>query len=264
LRSLDVGILIVGDEILQGFTVDTNSSYLSRRLRQMGHCVRKIITVRDDTKAIVKDLRALVKEDLDLVFVCGGLGSTPDDVTLEAVSKALKVPLTTSRKALAWMRKKVKRLHAKGRLPDGELNEAHLKMALAPRGAKVFFNEPGAAPGMVLSVRGGKANVSKKVIVLPGVPRELKYIFEEQLEGNIIRPTKDRRFFKELEVTIYESSMNKVLEKMCKENPDVICGSYPQDDHRVLLRISGQRDKVLKAVKKMEKELDSLEGNASK
>jgi len=260
LRTLDIGILVVGNEILQGFTKDTNSGYLAERLTQMGHEVQRISTVRDHVPDIVRAVRSQLKAHYDIVFVCGGLGSTPDDVTLGAVAKAIDRPLTTSRKALSWIKKKITHLHKKGRLTDKELSEPHKRMARVPKGASVLYNKPGAAPGIVVSIKPkDRRRKGQKMIILPGVPKELKYIFEEQIEGQVIKPSKDRPFFKELEVRTYESQMYKMLLRMFRQDPDICIGSYPQDDRKVVLRVSGKKEKVLATIEQIKEELARID-----
>lgn len=264
LGPFKIGIIIVGNEILQGFTQDTNSGFLARRLTQLGHDVKKISTVPDDGHAISRDMRTMLHEGIDIVFVCGGLGSTPDDVTIEAISSTLGRPLTVSRKALSWIRKKIKYLHSKGRIKAREPTEPHKRMARVPKGAHVLYNEPGAAPGIVVTIpdRPGRRRTGQryqKVIILPGVPRELKYIYQEQIEGKVIRPTKHCPFFKELEVTTYESSMDPMLKRLFKEHPEVSIGSYPQDDKKVLIRVSGKKDEVLAIIGRIRDEISQIE-----
>ena len=260
MRTLDIGILIVGTEILQGFTKDTNSGYLAERLTQMGHEVKRITTVRDNVTEIIRAIRSHLKANYDIVFVCGGLGSTPDDVTLEAVAKAMDRPLTTSRKALSWIKKKMLHLHKKGRLTDKRLSEPHRRMARVPRGASVLYNKPGAAPGIVVKTRPrGRRKKAQKMIILPGVPRELKYILEEQIKSQVIKPSKERPFFKELEVRTYESQMYNMLLMMFGKDPDICIGSYPQDDKKVVLRVSGKREKVLATIDQIKEELARID-----
>ena len=260
MSTLDIGLIIIGNEILQGFTKDTNSGFLAERLTKMGHRVQRISTVRDHVPDIVRAIRSQLEARYDVVFVCGGLGSTPDDVTLEAVSKALKRPLTISRNALAWIRKKVHHLHGKGRLTSKAMSEPHRRMARIPKGASVLYNKPGAAPGILVTLGPkGRRRKGQRILILPGVPRELEYIFDEQIAGRVIRPCKDRPFFKEIEVRTYESQMYKMLLKLFEQDPDICIGSYPQDDKKVVLRVSGRKDKVMATIEQIKEELARID-----
>lgn len=255
---LDICFLMVGDEILQGFTTDTNSTFLAQRLTQMGHKVRRILIVEDDVNAIVSNIGALLRSKPDILFVCGGLGGTPDDVTIDAICKALELPLVRSRKAYAWIKEKVDGYHSRGRLPSPDMSGAHSKMAMVPKGSKVLFNGQGTAPGLVISAGPGPKGTRQRVIVLPGVPRELKDIFDHQIDGKVIRPAMVRPSFKEITVRIPESMLEPFLKRFLKENPDVTIGSYPQDDKRVILRISGAKRRVQESLKVIRKEITAL------
>jgi len=259
MKALDIGFLVVGNEILQGFTTDTNSTFLSRHLTQLGHRVVRIVTVGDDVGTIVRHLRAMLKGDLDVVFVCGGLGSTPDDVTMEAVGKALGRPLVVHPNAKAWIAERVKMLHGEGRIPNSSLDGPHIRMAKVPKGAKVLHNAAGTAPGSVVDLPAkGKKDKARKVIVLPGVPKELKYLYTAEIEGKVLRPASQIPYYEEITVNIAESTMNEVLERFTKDLPQVYLGSYPQDDRTVILRVSGKKKEVLASVKRLRRDLGHI------
>jgi len=259
MKGLDIGFLVIGNEILQGFTTDTNSTFLTRHLTQQGHRVVRIVTIGDDVAIIVQHLRAMLKSDLDVVFVCGGLGSTPDDVTMEAVGKALDLPLVVNPKAKAWIAERVKALHTEGRLPSAAMDEPHIRMAMVPKGAMVLHNRAGSAPGTVVEIPAkNKKDKARKVIVLPGVPKELKYLYTAEIEGKVLRPAGLIPYYEEITVNIAESTMHDVLNRFTKDLPDVYLGSYPQDDRTVILRVSGKKDEVLASVKRLRRELGQI------
>jgi molybdenum cofactor synthesis domain-containing protein len=256
---LNIGYLVIGNEILQGYITDTNSTFLSRHITALGHRVDRILIIGDDVDEIVTHLRALLRKDLDVIFVCGGLGSTPDDVTMDAVGKALKLPLYVHPKVKGWIAQRIKELHASGRLPSEKMEVPHLRMARVPKGAKVLHNKAGSAPGVVVTVppqrKGGKATT---VIILPGVPKELKYLYLEEIENKVLKPTTQRPYVEEITVNIAESTMDGVLKQFNKEFPMLCLGSYPQDDRSVILRVSGDKGHVLASVKKLRQALGKI------
>lgn len=256
-RSLDIGFLMVGDEILQGFTTDTNSTFLAQRLTQLGHKVRTIVIVADEVGNIKKALKRQLGSSLDMIFVCGGLGGTPDDVTIDAISKTLGLPMVRSKKAHAWIKEKVEHYHRKGRIPDRSMTGAHAKMSMVPKGSKLLFNRPGTAPGLVIPVKGRAR--PQKVVVLPGVPKELRYIFTGQIEGKVVKRTRRPTFFEEIAVQIPESSMEPLLKRYYKEVKDISIGSYPQDDRTVILRVSGRKERVKETIKALKVQLKDIE-----
>src|SRR5215471_8568164 len=89
LPVVNVEITVVGNEVLLGMVQDTNSNYLCRVVRGMGGRVRRVAVVRDDGEAIADEIRASLARRADLVFTCGGLGPTDDDLTLSAIAEAL-------------------------------------------------------------------------------------------------------------------------------------------------------------------------------
>jgi molybdenum cofactor synthesis domain-containing protein len=110
-------IIAVGDEVLGGFTVDTNSHWLAGRVREAGFPAQRIEVVADRSDAIVEAVQRAIREKrADRVIVCGGLGPTPDDRTLEAVALALGRPVEVHPDALAHVQGIVERKHAAGRI----------------------------------------------------------------------------------------------------------------------------------------------------
>src|SRR5512138_2588341 len=88
-RVVNVAIIVIGNELLLGLVQDTNSHYLCRVLRGMGGRVQRVAVVRDDADAIADEIRASLARRTDLLFTCGGLGPTDDDLTLTAIAQAL-------------------------------------------------------------------------------------------------------------------------------------------------------------------------------
>jgi nicotinamide-nucleotide amidase len=135
----------------------------------------------------------------------------------------------------------------------------HLRMARVPKGAKVLHNKAGAAPGVVVKVpsskKGGK---STTVIILPGVPSELKYLYVEEIENKVLKPSSKRPYVEEITVNIAESTMDGVLRQFNKDFPMLYLGSYPQDDRSVILRVSGDKPHVQASVKMLRQELGKI------
>jgi nicotinamide-nucleotide amidase len=165
--SLLVEILATGDELLTGQVVDTNSPWLMDRLWDLGVMVRRKTLVGDDRA----DLDAALRETTaraDLVVVCGGMGPTEDDLTIERVAAVLGVPLELHEPSLRAIEERFRKF-GRTMTPNNE------KQARFPRGAEVIPNRFGTAPGF--AVRVGRA----EVVCLPGVPVEFKGLAEEWL-----------------------------------------------------------------------------------
>ncbi len=157
---MQVGVLIIGDEILDGLIEDSNGPYISRFLSMFGSEVMEKIEVRDDEKLILESLNFLISF-CEGVFLCGGLGPTEDDKTREAIASFTNRKLVFDEKVWNYIETKLKE---RGREPL----PAHKKMAYVPEGAVIFENSVGLAPAFLCEKEG------KFIIALPGVPQELK------------------------------------------------------------------------------------------
>jgi len=177
-------IITIGDELLTGNTIDSNSAFIAQKLTERGYWVKRITTVGDD----VEDIKSVIREALprkpEVLIIAGGLGPTHDDVTMIAVAKALGVELELREDALRRIEEFYLELYEKGFIDDPEINEARKKMAYLPKGAEMLNNPVGAAPGAFLSYE------NTKIFVLPGMPREMKAMLE-----NEVLPRLGRRVF---------------------------------------------------------------------
>src|SRR5579872_5689917 len=161
--------LSVGDELVLGQTVDTNSAWLSRELAAIGWDVAEHITVGDDKDTIVS---AIIRaaERCDALIITGGLGPTKDDLTRDALALVLGQPLETSQIWLEHMEALFRRL---GRV----MVESNRVQALIPRGARMIRNTAGTAAGIdadYLSSTGRRC----RIFAMPGVPKEMFAMFQ--------------------------------------------------------------------------------------
>ncbi len=162
---LTAELVIIGSEFLLGESLDTNSRFLARALRQLGVNLRRIQTVKDEPSAINQAVRSALQE-ADLVITTGGLGPTVDDPTRQAIATALGVELEFRPELWEQI---IARLARYGRQPS----ENQRRQAYIPRGATAIPNPVGTAPAFLIE-RGPKT-----VIALPGVPREMETLLTE-------------------------------------------------------------------------------------
>lgn len=175
-------ILTIGDEILSGNIINTNSAYLSDRLWSYGIEVAYHSSVRDEARPIKESLQ-LARQRSDLVLVSGGLGPTADDFTIEIAAQAFNKKLVQDKSVIQNLKKIFKKLKR-------PLAENNLKQALIPEGAKVYPNKIGTAPGIGLKLR------KKYFYFLPGVPSELKSLFENEILPEILKNISSKLCFK--------------------------------------------------------------------
>ncbi|RMA97316.1 CinA family nicotinamide mononucleotide deamidase-related protein [Hydrogenothermus marinus] len=155
-------ILIIGSEFTKGLKQDKNSLFIAKKLFQKGIDIEAIITTSDDIYNIQTFLK-IALDKADIVFTSGGLGATSDDLTREAISEAIGVPLIFNED---WL-KKLKEDYKKAGL---DFTEERKKMAKLPYNAKPIENPIGKALGFIKVLD----DVQKAIVALPGVPSEMK------------------------------------------------------------------------------------------
>ena len=165
-------VVAVGEELLSGQTIDTNGSWLSERLASLGAPVLRRWVVGDHSSEIQNAVSAAV-DVAELVIVTGGLGPTEDDLTRQAVADCLGLELILDPRLLQGLRDRF-RVRGHGDLPPSNLVQAEV-----PEGAEVLPNARGSAPGLWIDVEG------RFVVLLPGVPREMRGMFDEELAPRV-------------------------------------------------------------------------------
>lgn len=191
---MNATILSVGDELVLGQTVDTNSAWLSAQLAAVGCSVTAHRTVPDDQPAIERAIRQAVTE-CDLLLVSGGLGPTEDDLTRQALATVMEVPLDPN---ALWLSELERFFTARGR----PMPVSNRIQAMIPRGAEMIFNTAGTAAGIHAVLQKNRNNPSSidtetdapfpgsspsasspacQVFVMPGVPKEMKMMFERDV-----------------------------------------------------------------------------------
>ena len=224
-------IVAIGDELVGGFTLDTNSHWLAERLRILGYPVKRVTAIRDRPKEIVQQIHhELGDNDVTHVFCCGGLGPTPDDRTFASLAEALGRELVIWDETRERIERRVRRMHEAGLLESPNVTEGNLRMARIPADpAHVFKNKRGMAPGVVYEANG------KRIFVLPGVPIELKSIFTEELEPEFLASgsgatVREVRFMFAVEARFYP-----LMRELEEAFPDVSVGSYPNFETKELV-----------------------------
>ncbi|MBR5983800.1 MAG: competence/damage-inducible protein A [Bacteroidales bacterium] len=164
---MNVGIIIIGDEILIGQVVDINSSWISREMNKIGFRTETVITVGDDGKSI-SDAIDMCLEVADVVFMTGGLGPTKDDITKKVICEKFATELVLDEKVLANVAEMLGRRGI-------ALTENNRGQAMVPATAKVINNAVGTAPGIMMERNG------KLLFSMPGVPFEMRYLMEHEI-----------------------------------------------------------------------------------
>jgi molybdenum cofactor synthesis domain-containing protein len=231
----EASIIVVGNEILRGFTVDTNSNWLAARLFKAGFPVRIITTVGDVDEDIVTAIRQhLARPQLSRIFVCGGLGPTPDDRTYIALGHALDQPLEY-RREIGEQMQNLMFIYGRAReRGTAQLNAGNRRMAMVPKGAHLIRNGAGMAPGLAFDLGS-----DRYLFALPGVPHELRTVYED-IETIYLTGERADTVREIIYRLAPESMFHDAMDQLEREYPDVSLGSYPQTETReLIIRASG-------------------------
>lgn len=215
-----IELLAVGRELLIGRTLDTNATWVGRRVARMGGMIKLIATVDDDLSEISAALRASLSRRPDVIVTMGGLGPTPDDMTLKGVARGLRTGLRVSGSALRLIREH----YAEQGVVNVEITPARRKMATMPAGSRPLRNGVGTAPGVMIT-RGGTA-----IFCLPGVPAEMKAIFRASVEPELRKRIGrlHRRALRFKIEGVRESELAPVIGSQLKKHPETYIKSHPR------------------------------------
>ncbi len=241
---LRASMLVIGDEILGGFVRDTNSGAVAARLHAEGVPLDRVVTVPDAHDAIAEALSAeLSRVRPRLVLTSGGIGSTPDDLTMEAVAAHLGLDLVVDPEIDRRIGRVLDWTAERGALVTAAHENALRKMALVPRGAYLLEGARTIAPGVAVDVDGGVAEPGgATVVTLPGVPDELERILDEGIAPRFLAGRGEPQHVAELTHPYPESALSAVFEQLVAAFPDVQLGSYPGE--RSIVRLRGARERV--------------------
>lgn len=162
-----VSIIAIGDELVNGFTLDTNSHWLKQELQEINFNIKKSVNIPDSNKLIEIELKNCLEENIDFVFISGGLGPTHDDITKKALSEYLNLPIEINDKHLKFLLKKFRDSYNKVKIA-GKLKRNIETQAEILNSFTSIPNNIGTALGMTSQIN------NTRLFVLPGVPAEYK------------------------------------------------------------------------------------------
>lgn len=244
---MKIGILTIGNELMNGRTADTNSSFIAREMNLQGWPVEMMMSVGDHADTIKTRLHYLLTFT-DAVICTGGLGPTADDITTAAVAKAFDLSLYLDEKVLADLKEKFARYNLRW-------TENNTKQAMFPVGAEVIANPVGSAAGFALPVK------DKLVFVIPGVPFETQRMLSEGVIPVLRRyfPQAVLQTAKETIKTfgLSEAEVDKRLADFDFDALSVNVGFYPvfPENHLVLI---ARADALEQAQKNLQKAMDAV------
>ncbi len=255
--TVRASIVVIGDEILDGFVRDSNAGWLAGRLHTLGIPLDRIWIVPDDDAAIAEALGAeLARERPRIVFTSGGIGTTPDDRTMAAVARFLGVDLVEEPALRRLVDGIVTRLQGRDHTVDDAQRAALSKLARVPRGGRSITLPSGGAPSARLDIDGGPmADGGATLIILPGVPGQFRDLVTH-LESTMLADLGEAAHVVEIRHPYPESLLTPLLEDLEHRRPEVRIGSYPGSE--CVLRVQGERQAVRQVVSELEATIASF------
>jgi nicotinamide-nucleotide amidase len=228
---MKAAIVTIGDEILIGQIVDTNSAYIAKALDKIGIATQEILSISDDKLHILNTFQNL-QNKVDVVIITGGLGPTKDDITKKTFCEYFEDDLIENEAVLLHVRSIIEGIYKR---PITQINR---DQALIPSTAKVLFNKMGTAPGMWME----KENTV--FVSLPGVPYEMKYLMDNEVISNLVQKFK-RPYILHQTIMTYgtgESLIAEQIEEWEDNLPDFIKLAYLPSPGKVRLRLTARGD----------------------
>ncbi|MBM9521006.1 competence/damage-inducible protein A [Desulforhopalus vacuolatus] len=247
-KAEKVEIIIVGNEILTGDILDTNTNWLCRLVHGRGGCVTRVTVVPDLLEVVSEAVREAVSRKPDILFTSGGLGPTSDDLTLQAVALGTDREVALHDQALEMVREQYDFFFEQGIMQQGGLNPARQKMACLPLGGEPLENSVGTAPGVFLQVE------HTAIISVPGVPSELKGIVEHSLQAFLDQAFGEGKAMLRCAVVMCndESVLEPVLIRIVEKYPEIYTKSLAttlgeNPEMNIIMSISGtgEREELL-------------------
>ena len=224
-------IITIGDEILIGQIIDTNSAYISKELNKIGVSVYQITSIQDDREHILQSLKEAAQR-ADIVIITGGLGPTKDDITKKCLCEFFNDKLERNKNVLSH----IEALFDK--YIDTPISNLNRDQALLPSKATALHNEYGTAPGMWFE-EGGKVFVS-----MPGVPYEMRGLMEREIIPRLIKNYSRPVILHKTVITygLGESAIAEKIEHWEDNLPENIRLAYLPNLGRVRLRLTARGD----------------------
>ena len=209
-----IELFSIGTELVLGQIQDTNAHWIAQQILQTGGELRRVTMLRDDAEEMYEALDSAVKRETSLILTTGGLGPTPDDMTVEVVASLIGIGSAVSEETVAEYRKR------REMSENDVLNEALTKMATVPETATVLQNPAGWAP--CISVE----HEASTFMMMPGPPREMKAIFETHIQPLIAERYRAEITTTRVYVSMFEAEVSPLMQKVMERHPDVYLKAY--------------------------------------
>jgi len=225
-------LLVIGDEILKGLTMDTNTNAAAGVLRENNVLLKRVVTVSDDQEDIVKEIERM-QDEVDIIITSGGVGPTHDDVTIKSVAAALGCKMVLNEQMVDLLKEKMDNQGEDGEAKANDLTEAQIKMATLPFNSKLRYLSEDKNDWPILQCQN--------LFILPGVPK----FFAEKIESlaGYLSSQLERSITYRIVLSVDEPSIVNILNAAVENHPNVVFGSYPFVDHpdvKTVLTLEGR------------------------
>lgn len=231
-------IVCLGNELLIGVTVNTNTTFIGDKLTKLGYEVRRSTSIRDDLQLASEFFKEIFQRKPDVIIVSGGLGPTYDDIQMEVLANALELKLEENEHA-------VQQLGTYYGNMGLELTKERRKMALFPSGASILSNRVGGAPGCHI------IHQDIDIFCLPGVPTEMKDILLNHVLPILTTKVKNHLIESKFQIfNCVESELAPFIGEIKDMFPELYIKSHPayKDKRGIVIHISGYGDTAEKDV----------------
>lgn len=234
---MDIEVITIGDEVITGHTIDTNSAYMARALTDIGLSMKYKTSVGDSVELMEEAFRIALKR-AQIVITTGGLGPTDDDLTKRAIVKVFKRNLIFHEEVLDDIKERYRRRGI-------EMPAINQNQALLPQGARFFPNKLGSAVGICIAEEG------HIFISLPGVPSEMKHIFDDEVIPYLksLKIGQTIKVMKLRTTGIFESALAELIMPGLRLEPGVRLAYLPSYSGVDLRIIAGGADETEAATK---------------
>ncbi len=209
-----VELYSIGTELLMGQIQDSNAFWMAQQIAAVGGYVRRMTVLDDEIDQMISAFQRSVERETRVIITTGGLGPTPDDLTVEAVAKLMGVEIVVNDSLLSEFMKR------RGVTDRNDMNPGMVKMATSPRGSTVHPNPAGVAPCVESTL--GKTTIFN----LPGPPREVEALFEQSIQGVIADLYTGNRATLRVAVNLPESEVGPILHRVMQNHPNTYLKAY--------------------------------------
>ena len=209
-----VELFAIGTELVMGRIYDTNSFWIAEQLAKLGNWPRRITCLADDDDEVIRAFDDSLQRETRVIITTGGLGPTPDDRTLDCVSRLLGIDLEIHRPTVESFKER------RGLTDDSQLTPSLWKMATAPVGATVYQNPAGWAP--LIELQTGPSTL----FMMPGPPREMQALWNTHLLGILSNRFRSTTKARRVWVTMFESEVSPHIQTVMSRHPRMYVKAY--------------------------------------